>query len=665
MPDRFATIEDWLAHAVRTISRRAAALIAADEGSGAPFIASAEARSLAERLGQGACAFLPEDDARDLARLADPAAIGHLPIGRLCAALDLPLALGPLIAVMLLPEVDAGFAQIFAYLNDDAQRRQLTPALARRLIGGLPMASAALLAVDGPLLGTALIDPPDPGRPFDDRALRLADTVVAWLVGLPPAWDQRLTHALRPVPDVPLAVLDCLAVDADPARLMALANGTLALVGPEGSGRLALGAALARHCHRAPVALDAQGLDDNLLSIAQRDAALRGAQVILLNAQVLPPHLLRVASLKRTPVIFLADTRLQTDAPQISLRPPGRAATVQLWRALLPRGLPEADDLAATLAHRFRLPVGTVISLARNRQAMTSIEAATRACLAQSSSALDTLARRIEARQGWDDLILPERQTAQLRGLVARATHARQVYDDWGFGRKLSPDRGLTALFSGPSGAGKTLGASIIAQALGLPLYRVDLSSTVSKYIGETEKHLEQIFTAAESGNACLFFDECDALFGKRSEVSDAHDRYANIETSYLLQRLESHRGIVILATNHPQNIDEAFTRRIDVTVAFPLPDAETRQRLWLALLPPEAQAEIDVETLGRQFELSGGAIRNCLVTAAFLAAEEGVGLQTDHCLRAVAQEYEKSGRPLTRTEFGEAFTTLRLRRGR
>ncbi|MCU0827170.1 MAG: ATP-binding protein [Tabrizicola sp.] len=665
MPDRFATTEDWLAHAARTISRRAAALIAAEEGSGSPFIAANEARSLAERLAQEACLPLPDEDAQNLARLAEPEAISHLPVGRLCVALDLPLGLAPLIAVMLLPEVNAGFAQVFAYLNDDAQRRQLTLSLARRLLGGLPMPSAALLSAEGPLPSTALIDQPDPGRPFDDRSIRLADAVVAWLMGLPPAWDERLTHIMRRVPDAPLSALTCLAFDADPARLSALATYPLALVGPAGSGRLALAAALIRHHHRVPLALDAQGLDGTLLTVAQRDAALRGAQLILLQAQSLPPQLLKVASGGRHPVILLSETRLDTDAPQISMQPPGRSATRQLWRALMPAGLPEADELAATLAHRFRLPVSTVISLARDRQAMASIDAATRACLAQSSSALDSLARRVEARQGWDDLILPDRQTAQLRGLVARATHARQVYESWGFGHKLSPDRGLTALFSGPSGAGKTLSASIIAQALGLPLYRVDLSSTVSKYIGETEKHLEQIFTAAESGNACLFFDECDALFGKRSEVSDAHDRYANIETSYLLQRLESHRGIVILATNHPQNIDDAFTRRIDVTIAFPLPDAETRQRLWQALLPPEAEAKIDAETLGRQFDLSGGAIRNCLVTAAFLAAEEGVALQTDHCLRAVAQEYEKSGRPLTRTEFGEAFTTLRLRRGR
>lgn len=665
MPDRFATVADWLRAAAQLVSARAGALVALDEGSGAPFITASDAAALARRLGQAGCAALSGQEAGALARLCDPDMIAHLPVARLCRALDLPPDLAPLLALMLLPETDAGFARLFAYLNDDAQRRHLTPAVARRLIGALPMSSAALLAEDGPLVGPALIDPPDPGRAFDDRPLRLTDAMVAFLLGSRRGVDGRLAAYVRPCPEAPLAALLPLAEDADPVRLAALSVGPLVMVGTEGSGRLALATALARH-HRCPaLALDARGLDADLLSVALREAALQSARLILVHAEALPTHLLHRVTATKTPATLVASTRLATDVPQITVRAPRAARAQELWRAALPPNLAGREDLAAMLAHRFRLAVNDLLAIARDPRATSSPEAAMRACLARSSTALDTLAKRVETTRGWDDLILPDRQTSALRGLVARATHARHVYDTWGFGRKLSPDRGLTALFSGPSGAGKTLSASIMARALGLPLYRVDLSTTVSKYIGETEKHLEQIFSAAESGNACLFFDECDALFGKRSEVSDAHDRYANIETSYLLQRLETHRGIVILASNNPQNIDEAFTRRIDVTVAFPLPDADTRARLWAALLPPEAMAEIDHITLGRQFELSGGSIRNCLVTAAFLAAEEGVTLATEHCTRAVAQEYEKSGRPLTRTEFGDAFSSLRLRRGR
>ncbi|MCX7289001.1 MAG: AAA family ATPase [Rhodobacterales bacterium] len=612
MPDRFATVSDWLQVAAHLVSARASTLLAQGEGSGAPFIAAAEAVALAHRLGQGGNAALSGQEATVLARLGDPDRIGHLPVARLCQALEVPPGLVPLLALMLLPESDAGFAQLFAYLNDDAQRRHLTPAIARRLIGELPLSSAALLAEDGPLLGPALIDPPDPGRAFDDRPLRLTDATVSFLMGLRRAVDTRLDAHLRPCAEAPLAALLPLAEDLDPGRLVPLATGPLVLLGPEGCGRQALAAALARHHHATPLALDARGLDAGLLAIALREAALHSARLILVQAEALPPHLLRRMTRAHSPATLISGTRLPTDAPHVTLRPPGAARALELWRATLPSNLAGGDDLAAMLAHRFRLSVNDLLAIAHDPRATASPQAAKRACLAHSSTALDTLAKRVETTQGWEDLILPDRQTSALRGLVARATHARRVYDTWGFGRKLSPDRGLTALFSGPSGAGKTLSASIIARALELPLYRVDLSTTVSKYIGETEKHLEQIFAAAEGGNACLFFDECDALFGKRSEVSDAHDRYANIETSYLLQRLETHRGIVILASNHPQNIDEAFTRRIDVTVAFPLPDADTRARLWRALLPPEAMADIDAATLGRQFALSGGSIRNC-----------------------------------------------------
>lgn len=664
MSDRITTPACWLFEAAHFFAGRAARLIAEDGGSATPFIAQSDASALALRLGQGATIPLDEAETAALARLCHPDRIGHLPVTRLCVALGLPPVLIPLLALMLLPEVEAGFSQLFAYMNDDAQRRDLTPALARRLIGALPLPAAALLAVEGPLLAPALIDPPDPARSYDDRPLRLCDGVVTFLMGLRRTpEDSLLSPHLRPIPDGPLAALAPLVGDVDDVRRFA--KGTLIVSGPEGSGRLALAAALARHQGVLPLALDARDLDPKLWSVALREAALLSARLVVIHAEAMPAYLLERAAAADRPLTLLAPGRLAIECPQITLRPPGRAGALALWRATLAPGTPDREDLAAMLAHRFRLPVSELLAVARDTAATSSAKAATSACLARSSTALDTLAKRVETTQDWADLILPDRQMSALQGLVARATHARQVYDSWGFGRKLSPDRGLTALFSGPSGAGKTLSAAIIARALGLPLYRVDLSSTVSKYIGETEKHLEQIFTGAEGGNACLFFDECDALFGKRSEVSDAHDRYANIETSYLLQRLETHRGIVILASNHPQNIDEAFTRRIDVTVSFPMPDAETRKRLWQTLLPPEAGASIDTETLGRQFDLSGGAIRNCLVTAAFLAAGEGGRLTTDHCLRAVAQEYEKSGRPLTRTEFGDAFSGLRLRRGR
>ncbi|ARE41814.1 Cell division protein FtsH [Rhodovulum sp. P5] len=394
------------------------------------------------------------------------------------------------------------------------------------------------------------------------------------------------------------------------------------------------------------------------MRLGLREATLGATALIVTDADRIDlATLIGTLEAAQIPIALTADRRLALNWPTFAIPALGHDRAQTLWRY----GLGPGDEVTADrMAHQFRLSAADILRVAADTRCQGA-DAVAKACLAHSTTLLDRFATAIDCRHDWDDLVLPPRQMRLLRSIVQRARHARTVYDQWGFGEKLAPNRGVTALFSGPSGAGKTLSAGVVARDLGLPLYRVDLSATVSKYIGETEKQLEQIFSAAEAGNACLFFDECDALFGKRSEVSDAHDRYANIETSYLLQRLEIHRGIVFLASNYPQNIDEAFTRRIDLTVEFPMPDAGLRSALWQRLLPPAAGAEIDADRLGRQFELSGGSIRNCLVTAAFLAAEDGAErIETRHCLMAVAQEYEKTGRPLTRADFGEAFLQLR-----
>ncbi len=266
-----------------------------------------------------------------------------------------------------------------------------------------------------------------------------------------------------------------------------------------------------------------------------------------------------------------------------------------------------------------------------------------------ASGHLDSLAVRIKPARNWDDLVLPAHQAQQLTELVARFKHRGRVYDEWGY-RPL-PSAGIVALFSGQSGTGKTLAAEVIAHALGLDLYKVDLSTVVSKYIGETEKNLESIFTAAAAANLVLFFDEADAIFGKRSEVSDAHDRYANIEVAYLLQRLERYDGLVVLATNLQGNIDQAFLRRIHVAVDFPVPDEAERRRIWAHAFPAEAPTEpLDFDFLARQFKVTGGVIRNAALAAGFFAAEEQMPITMELVLRGVAREFEKMGR--LRSEF-------------
>jgi SpoVK/Ycf46/Vps4 family AAA+-type ATPase len=244
--------------------------------------------------------------------------------------------------------------------------------------------------------------------------------------------------------------------------------------------------------------------------------------------------------------------------------------------------------------------------------------------------------------------------------MCVRLKHHYTVYESWNLGRKVLSGKGVSALFAGPSGTGKTMAAEIVAFELGQEAYRIDLSALVSKYIGETEKNLSKVFDAAERSNAVLFFDEADALFGKRSDVKDAHDRYANIQVAYLLQRIEAYSGVAILATNLKANTDEAFIRRLDFLVEFPFPEAEDRARIWRRfLMEPLPLGNVDIAMLAEKFRITGGVIKNAVVHAAFLAAEEGGALETPHLLRALRREYQKMGRLMSEID---AFSDLDCR---
>ncbi|MGE3619575.1 MAG: ATP-binding protein [Acidimicrobiia bacterium] len=269
---------------------------------------------------------------------------------------------------------------------------------------------------------------------------------------------------------------------------------------------------------------------------------------------------------------------------------------------------------------------------------------------------LERSARRIQPRRRWDHLVLRPGQERQLRELVARYRHRATVHGEWGV--PAVPSSGLIALFSGPSGTGKTTAAEVVAGELGLDLFVVDLSSVLSKYIGETEQNLDAAFEAATAGNVVLLFDEADALFGQRSDVSDARDRYANVEVSYLLQRIERWDGFAVLTTNLRQHLDQAFLRRIHVAVEFPSPDESERRRIWSVALDglPLAVADGDVEDLAARFDLTGGSIRNAALTAAFLAADAGGEVTTPLLVRGVSRELEKLGRLRNEDDFGPWF---------
>ncbi|MEZ4832328.1 MAG: AAA family ATPase [Caldilineaceae bacterium] len=264
-----------------------------------------------------------------------------------------------------------------------------------------------------------------------------------------------------------------------------------------------------------------------------------------------------------------------------------------------------------------------------------------------SSPNLAGLARKIEPRYEWTDIVLPEDQRAMLREMIQTVRGRGVVMESWGVGAKLKTSSGVTVLFAGPPGTGKTMSAEVIAGELGLDLYKIDLSVVVSKYIGETEKNLGKIFDEAQSSSAVLFFDEADSIFGKRSEVKDSHDRYANMEISYLLQRMELYDGITILATNLRANMDEAFTRRMQFIVDFPFPDVEERLHIWRTLFPAELPktGEIDLTLLATRFKLAGGNIRNIIAGAAFLAAADGGAVSMEHLLHSTRRELQKMGR--------------------
>jgi len=284
-------------------------------------------------------------------------------------------------------------------------------------------------------------------------------------------------------------------------------------------------------------------------------------------------------------------------------------------------------------------------------------------CRAESTQQLVAFAKKITPRRGWNDLVLPRDTLAQLREFCQQARYRVQVYDEWGFGQRLSLGKGVIALFAGPTGTGKTLSAEILAHELGLDLYKVDLSYVVSKYIGETEKNLSRVFQDAQESNAILFFDEADALFGKRSEVKDAHDRYANIEINYLLQRVEEYEGVIILASNMSKNIDTAFMRRLHFCVEFPFPDEDHRLRIWRGIFPPQAPlaGDIDFDFLARKFKIAGGSIKNVSLAAAFHAADDGGGIiRVEHIVLALKREYQKLGKVCEKLEFEQYYDLVR-----
>uniref|UniRef100_UPI002FDBF3B8 ATP-binding protein n=1 Tax=Streptomyces sp. IBSBF 3010 TaxID=2903526 RepID=UPI002FDBF3B8 len=593
-------------------------------------------------------------------------------------ALESDFGLTPLdteiLLIALVPDLDDRFEAFYGYLNDDVTRRRPSIGLALGLCGVSPADAVARgrLAAAAPLRDAGLLLAEDLDRPFLSRALRVPDRVTAHLLG-DDTRDPRLADVVAPWAPVagvgdPEALARVLAGGVPLVYLSEDQGGAgtaLAASALERAGRRVLGVDLAR--------LAADPAPADAVRALVREARLTGAGLVCAPLDAVSrehPSLLRLLTATPVPAVMVGrvpwDATWSTVPPLLvhapRVEPSARGA---LWSdayrrtgsGAVPAGV-DPDHLLAPFLLTPEQVRGAALSAAQTARldgGTLTPDHVRQGARAQNAAGLDRLARRIEPTVTWDDLVLPPDAHAQLRELTARARHRDRVLGEWAMRPGGGRGRGVSALFAGDSGTGKTMSAEVIAADLGLDLYTVDLATVIDKYVGETEKNLERIFTEAAGVNGVLLFDEADAIFGKRSDVKDAHDRYANVESAYLLQRMESFDGLAILATNLRANLDDAFTRRLDLVVDFPVPDAEQRLVLWNRCLGPmlPRAADLDLPFCADNFELAGGNIRSIAVTAAYLAADTGGEVTMATLIHAVRREYQKLGRLTLASEFG------------
>ncbi|GAB2895422.1 ATP-binding protein [Streptomyces mayteni] len=577
-------------------------------------------------------------------------------------------------AVLLLAaaaELDATTGGRCAAAAGDPERAHPTFSLA---LATLPDPHWSALTPVAPLRRWRLIELDDETRLTTSR-LRIDERVLHLLAGTP-YLDSRLHGLLRRTPAPAEAELpDAYRHTADRlAAAWATAPAgeppLVELVGGDPRSRADLAAAAARRAGLGLYAVTPDDLPsdpverDRLTRLWQREAVLLPAALLIELGETTEP----TRELAATTDAFVAATGVPLIVASRDPRGSGRRAErisvptltpeeqLRLWTDAFHDIPGVTEDQLRDLVAQFTLPPHIIRSAATTvRRAggddLDAADLAWRAGLDEARIGLDELGRRIEPEVTWDELVLPERQLVILREIVAHVRQRGTVYQEWGFESVLRRGLGVTALFAGGSGTGKTLAAEVLANELDLDLFVIDLSQVVSKYIGETEKNLRRVFDAAERGGALLLFDEADALFGKRSEVKDSHDRYANLEVSYLLMRMEAYRGLAVLTTNMKKALDSAFMRRIRFAVDFPFPGVPERAEIWRRVLPERAPTKgLDPRRLA-QLTVAGGSIRNIALSAAFLAAEEGDPVQMRHMLAAARTEYLKLERSLTSAE--------------
>ncbi|WP_329264916.1 ATP-binding protein [Streptomyces sp. NBC_01478] len=552
----------------------------------------------------------------------------------------------------LAPDVDRDFEPLYGYLNDDVGRRRASVALALDLAGLAPhdWAARARFHPGAPLPASGLLALEDTERPLPGRALRVPERVIAHLLG-----DEGLDGEL-------LGAVELLTAEAPTgpfaSRLGALLADHPAVVHLRGRGAESGTAVEVLRAAGLPVLrYDPAYGDQRLVPVLLREARLRRAGVVVGPLPERAGALVReLESSGPVPVVLFGtepfDPRWSADGDVLCLdAPTDTVDTGLVWAAQLGREAREFDLPAAVAPYRLaseqiRRAAKTARTLAVLDGGPLTAAHVQRGARQQSAPALDRHARRVSPAVGWTDLVLPVGPREQLEELVVRARQRERVLGQWGLRTGGGRGHGVVALFAGESGTGKTLAAEVVAGELGVDLYVVELSAVVDKYVGETEKNLERIFADADRTDAVLLFDEADAVFGKRSEVKEASDRYANLESAYLLQRLESFDGIAVLTTNLRANIDDAFTRRLDLVVDFPFPDTGQRLALWWQSLAGVPCADgIDPGPCARDFVLAGGSIRGAVITAAYAAAGRGGPVTTDDLLTGAVREYRKAGR--------------------
>jgi len=619
-----AALDDLLAAEMRRLRARYA--LSLDEFRGL-YVSDEMADALLAGSGVEPPSRGPRISAALISPLADARArLGLCPMG--CAVLLLALA----------PELDTKYPPLLAYLNDDVNRRWPSLNLAQRLFTQTGDASAlqrlrailspGLPAADGGLVSSGVLLPASAEEntlPIPLRGWRAAPAFTHHMLALPGFAAPDLARLPTQPAGAPIILRENIAP-------------VLLVTGEPGVGRRREAGAWAARLGMGALLLAAPGPDPpdaETLAQAQLTASLNGALLTLDLTRCVPAPLRGLDP--RAPLAVIAASASGWSsalAPRIVLgrqcAAPDATQRRDLWLAALSaHELEIGEDAVAAVADRFHLSEASIRRAARRLTLETSSAKLDDAGLAaaariESAAEMGPLARPVTTRANWGDLVLPDGALMQLKDFASAIAMRGRVFESWGFGAVgRGGGGGLVALFSGSSGTGKTMSAAVIAAQLGLDMWRIDLAATVSKYIGETEKNLERLFCAAGASNAILFFDEADALFGKRSEVKDSHDRYANIEIAYLLQRLEDHPGVVILASNLSRNLDTAFLRRLPFVIEFPMPDAAGRAKLWRKAIPETAplSPQVNFDDLAQRFDLSGGDIRTAALEAAFLAA--------------------------------------------